>query len=113
MTSRRTRCVYAGAALLSLALTGCNGGDTALGTITFVTPIGVGVTVANPRTGICHRLGDVGVLSVFNQTGADILMYRGADCANDDGSAGIYVATDTSDQVVPKFGLWRSYRTVV
>ncbi|MEZ0092225.1 hypothetical protein [Streptacidiphilus sp. EB129] len=113
MTSRRTRSVYAGAAVLSLALTGCSSGDSASGTITFGTLTGASVTVANPKTGTCHHLGTPGVLSVINQTGADILMFRGTDCGNADGSAGIYVPTDTSALAVAKFGLWRSYRTFV
>ena len=71
------------------------------------------MTVANPEGGVCHNFGPFQVAAVDNGTLADILMFKGEDCVNPDGSSGAYVPTNTSDEAVLTVGPWRSYRTYV
>ena len=113
MTTRRTRGLCAGAVLLSAVLTACSDNSPVNGTLAFTTVRGAVVSVTNPESGTCHSFGPLQVASVDNGTLADILMFRGADCANPDGSPGTYVATGISDQAVLRLGPWRSYRTYV
>jgi hypothetical protein len=113
MTTRRIRGLCAGAVALSAVLTGCSDNSPVNGTVAFTTVRGDVVSVTNPESGTCHNFGPFQVSAVDNGTLADMLMFRGADCANPDGSPGIYVATETSGRAVLKNGPWRSYRTYV
>jgi hypothetical protein len=113
MTTRRTRLLCAATALLSLALTACSNNQPVNGTLGFITVRGVVVKVLNPKSGTCHSLAPLQVAAVANQTLADILMFRGTDCSNPDGSSGIYVPTNTSNQAALSVGPWRSFRTYV
>ena len=113
MSTRRTRSLCAGTALLSLALTACSSSGPVNGTIGFTTVQGRVVTVTNPEAGVCHDFGPLRVATVHNGTLADMLMFRGNDCSNPDGSPGIYVATTFSEHAALSVGPWRSYRTYV
>jgi hypothetical protein len=113
MTTRRTRCLYAGTVLLSVALTACSSTSPVNGTIAFTTVRGSVVAITNPEGGVCHDFGPLRVAAVDNGTLADILMFQGPNCTNPDGSPGLYVPTGIADRAVLTVGPWRSYRTYV
>ncbi|MFC1431686.1 hypothetical protein ACEZDB_13630 [Streptacidiphilus sp. N1-3] len=96
-----------------MALTACSGKGPVNGTLAFTTVRGAAGAVTNPEGGTCHSFGPAEVASVDNGTLADLLMFQGPDCANPDGSPGIYVPTETAAQAVLKVGAWRSFRTYV
>lgn len=57
----------------------------------------------------CHRLGPAGTRKVENRTLNDIQMYRTRDCKDPDP---IYIATNTTNEIVPGSLPWRSYSVV-
>ncbi|MET7619281.1 hypothetical protein [Streptomyces sp. NPDC005408] len=110
VTHHRRLGVAAGAALLTLAVAGCSDlGRNAVGTISYLTEKERLVTVTNPLVEGCHRLGPAGAVEVTNLTMVDIVLYPNDDCSGD---VTTYVATTTSDSIVPRARPWGSYTVV-
>jgi hypothetical protein len=107
---RRGAGIAAGAALLTLAVSGCSGlGRTAVGPVSYTTGREKVVTVQSPSVKGCHRMAPAGAHEVANQTSIDMIMYRTVDCT---GGGTTYVATTFTDANPPRNLPWRSYRFV-
>ncbi|WP_329036328.1 hypothetical protein OHT61_08015 [Streptomyces sp. NBC_00178] len=105
---RRTR-IAVGAAVLTLAVTGCSGlGRTAVGPVTYVTEGDEVVSVHSPSVKGCHKLAPGGASKVDNRTLIDMVLYPTRDCS---GRGTAYVATTFTDTNTPR-ALWRSYRFI-
>lgn len=110
VTDHRRLGVAAGAALLTVAVTGCSAlGRNAVGTISYSTEKNALVTVSNPLVTGCHRLGPAGAVRVINNTMVDMILYPGENCS---GGTSTYVATTLSDNIAPVAKPWRSYSLV-
>ncbi|MEV6328101.1 hypothetical protein [Streptomyces sp. NPDC051909] len=110
MSLHRRLSIASGAALLTLALTGCSGlGRTMVGTLTYETGRDVVVRVTSPSVNGCHRLAPSGATRVENATLVDIQLYRTRDCTGKDP---IYLATTLTDEIVPGTLPWRSYSVI-
>ncbi|MGW1815767.1 hypothetical protein ACWCQM_19650 [Streptomyces sp. NPDC002125] len=106
---RRIR-TAAGAALLTLAVTGCSGlGRTAVGPVSYTTEREKVITVHSPSVKGCHRMAPAGANKVANETLIDMILYRTVDCT---GGGTTYVATTFTDENSPRSLPWRSYRFV-
>ncbi|MFF9686393.1 hypothetical protein [Streptomyces sp. NPDC014623] len=107
---RRRAGVAAGAALLTLAVTGCSGlGRTAVGPVVYTTGRDKAVAVHSPSVRGCHRMAPAGARRVENLTLVDIVLYTTRDCT---GPATTYVSTRLSDVNAGSAPAWRSYRFV-
>ncbi|GAA2955214.1 MULTISPECIES: hypothetical protein [Streptomycetaceae] len=107
---RRRAGIAAGAALLTLAVTGCSGlGRTAVGPVTYTTERDRVVSVNSPSVKGCHRMAPAGAHEVVNRTLIDMILYRTRDCT---GGGTTYVATTFTDVNAPRSLPWRSYRFV-
>lgn len=107
---RRRLGVAAGAALLTLAASGCSGlGRTAVGPVTYTTEKDAVVSVNSPSVKGCHRLAPAGAKEIVNRTLVDLVLYTSRDCSGE-GSA--YVATTFTDVKAGSSPPWRSYRIV-
>lgn len=110
VTDHRRLRVAAGAALLTIAVTGCADlGRTAVGTISYKTEGERVAEVSNPSVKGCHRLEPTGATEVTNNTLVDIVLYPRQDCSGDETT---YVATESSDRIAPRAPSWRSYTIV-
>ncbi|WP_405391473.1 hypothetical protein OG596_28610 [Streptomyces sp. NBC_01102] len=107
---RRRAGIAAGAALLTLAATGCSGlGRTAVGPVTYTTERDRVVSVNSPSVNGCHRMAPAGAHEVANLTLIDMILYRTRDCS---GRGTTYVPTTVTDANAPRSLPWRSYRFV-
>ncbi|MGW4159054.1 hypothetical protein [Streptomyces sp. NPDC004788] len=110
MSVHRRLTIATGAALLSLAVTGCSGlGRSAVGTISYETGRGLGVTVTSPSVKGCHRLAPAGATKVENSSLLDIRLYRTRDC---DAPHNTYLPSNSGDEIVPGTLPWRSYSVI-
>ncbi|MFD9423197.1 MULTISPECIES: hypothetical protein [unclassified Streptomyces] len=102
--------VAAGAALLTLAVSGCSGlGRTAVGPVIYSTERDAVILVNSPSVKGCHRLAPAGVHEVENRTLVDVVMYRTRNCTGRDTT---YVPTTFTDTKAPPSLPWRSYSIV-
>ncbi|MFC8229250.1 hypothetical protein [Streptomyces sp. NPDC057287] len=107
---RRRAGIAAGAALLTLAATGCSGlGRTAVGPVSYTTDRDEVVTVHSPSVKGCHEMARGGARKVENRTLIDMIMYTTRDCS---GRGTAYVATTFTDANAARALPWRSYRFV-
>lgn len=107
---RRRLGVAAGAALLTLAVSGCSGlGRTAVGPVIYSTERDAVILVNSPSVKGCHRLAPAGVHEVENRTLVDVVMYRTRNCTGRDTT---YVPTTFTDTKAPPSLPWRSYSIV-
>nr|WSS61232.1 hypothetical protein OG284_08410 [Streptomyces sp. NBC_01177] len=107
---RRRLRIAAGAALLTLAVTGCSGlGRTAVGPVSYTTGKDEVVTVHSPSVKGCHAMDPPGSGKVDNRTLIDMELYTTRDCT---GRSTAYVATTFSDTNAPRALPWRSYRFI-
>ncbi|MBT2388343.1 hypothetical protein J7E87_02690 [Streptomyces sp. ISL-1] len=110
VTDQRRLRVAAGAALLTIAATGCSGlGRTAVGTVSYATEGERPVMVSNPLVTGCHRLAPAGATEVVNNTLVDMILYPSRNCS---GHGTTYVATATSNRTAPRAPAWHSYTIV-
>ncbi|MGW0789267.1 hypothetical protein ACWD04_13650 [Streptomyces sp. NPDC002911] len=107
---RRRAGMAAGAALLTLAATGCSGlGRTAVGPVSYTTAQDEVVTVHRPSVKGCHTMEPAGAGKVDNRTLVDMILYTTRDCS---GRETAYVATTFTDTNAARALPWRSYRFV-
>lgn len=95
-------------AALILAATGCS--DPWVGQVAGSEGDASVVTVQDPKPGVCHLLAAGGVRGVSNGTGVDIVLHQGLDCKDPAGSAGFYLATNSTVRSSPS--PWRSFSVV-
>ncbi|MFE4451631.1 hypothetical protein [Streptomyces sp. NPDC056796] len=106
---RRTG-IAVGAALLTLAVTGCSGlGRTAVGPVTYTTDQDRIVSVNSPSVKGCHTMAPAGARTVENRTLIDMVLYTTPDCS---GQGTAYVATTFTDTDAAHAQPWRSYRFI-
>uniref|UniRef100_A0AAU3H2Z5 Lipoprotein n=1 Tax=Streptomyces sp. NBC_01401 TaxID=2903854 RepID=A0AAU3H2Z5_9ACTN len=109
---RRRAGIAAGAALLTLTVTGCSGlGRTAVGPVSYSVEKDQAkvVTVHSPSVKGCHTMDPAGAGKIDNRTLVDLVLYTTKDCT---GRASAYVATTFSDTNAARALPWRSYRFV-
>ncbi|MDQ0796965.1 hypothetical protein [Streptomyces sp. B1I3] len=107
---RRRAGIAAGAAVLTLTVSGCSGlGRTAVGPVVYTTGRDRVVSVHSPSVKGCHRMAPAGAHEVENRTLIDMVLYRTRDCT---GGGTTYVATTLADVNSPRALPWRSYRFV-
>ena len=109
VTDHRRLGIAAGAAFLTLAVTGCSGlGRDAVGTVAYETGRHRPITVFNPLVRGCHRLPP-GAIQVANRTLVDLVLYPTPDCT---GRGTTYLGSTLSDVTAPGAPPWRSYTIV-
>lgn len=110
MSLHRRLTIATGAALLTLAVTGCSGlGRSMVGTLEYETGRELAVTVTSPSVKGCHRLAPSGVTKIVNNTLVDIQLYRTRDCR---GEKPTYVASSSGNEIAPGTLPWRSYSVI-
>ncbi|MFD3653854.1 hypothetical protein ACTU45_10570 [Streptomyces sp. 24-1644] len=106
---RRRLGVAAGAALLTLTVSGCSGlGRTAVGPVTYTTERHAVISMHSPSVRGCHRL-PLGAHEVHNGTLVDVVLYTTRDCTGGDTT---YLPTNLTDFTAPRNEPWRSYTVV-
>ncbi|MFJ9869292.1 hypothetical protein [Streptomyces sp. NPDC101165] len=106
MRASRSLAALIGVASLGIALTACQ--DQAAGTVVAHTGARYVETFTNPSIRGCHPFRE-GVTNVKNYTLSSMLLYTTPNCTVPPGGSSIYVDMQSSDQVVPSYGLWRSF----
>ncbi|MFJ9828317.1 hypothetical protein ACIRSU_28710 [Streptomyces sp. NPDC101160] len=110
MFVHRRLTIATGAALLSLAVTGCSGlGRSMVGTVSYETGRGLGVRVTSPSVKGCHRLAPAGATKVENSTLVDMRLYRTRNC---DAPHNTYLPSNSGDEIAPGTLPWRSYSVI-
>ncbi|MFJ9814181.1 hypothetical protein ACIRU3_02725 [Streptomyces sp. NPDC101151] len=106
MRASRRLAALTGTAVLGIALTACQ--DQASGQIVARNDVRPVETISNPSVHGCHRFRE-GVTRVNNYTQSNLLLYATPDCTVPPGGASIYLTMQSSDEVVPAYGPWRSF----
>jgi hypothetical protein len=110
MRVRRTLAALCAIVPLAVAAAGCS--DSSGGQVIGTRGLTFKEIIRNPVHGECHAFDARGVDAVSNHTGIDIVLHKGANCADPAGRPSSYLATTFSATTVLKLGLWRSFSTV-